>query len=623
MTFPIRRPIAVLICAIFLAACSHPERPNMLAVKDVHSLSNSQQVRVTTVDLNLQVHFDKKILSGTAVLGYMPIDENADVLVLDTRKLQIDKTEISESGNKWGEAKFELGKEDPILGSALTIHITPSARFVRVTYSTSPSASGLQWLTPEQTAGKKYPFVYSQSQAIHARSWIPLQDTPSVRVTYNARIRTPRESMAVMSALNGRGGLKIGDFAFQLGNPIPPYLIALAVGDIAFKNVGRRSGVYAEPSVVDSAASEFEDMDKMLDAAQDLFGPYRWDRYDVLVLPPSFPYGGMENPRLTFATPTVLAGDKSLVSLVAHEMAHSWSGNLVTNATWSDFWLNEGYTVYIERRILEQLYGKDRAEMEAALGRQELEDEMAHLAPRDQVLHIDLKGRDPDDGATSVPYEKGYLFLLQLEKIFGRERFDNYLRAYFDRYSFQSITTETALAYMKETLFEQAPELAKQVQVEEWINQPGLPASAPRIHSKLFDKVDEAAKAWIAGSSDIETAKWSTQEWLRFLRQMPPTLGGQGMERIDGAYHLTKSGNDEILAQWLLMAVKFRYEPASGKLAEFLETVGRRKYIKPIYEELGKTPQGRERALRIYKVARPAYHPIAQTTVDAILKLAM
>lgn len=623
MIFARGQSIAVLISGLFFGACSHPERPNMLALTDVHSQANPQRVRVTTVDLDLGVHFDRKVLSGTVVLGFSLIDENAEVLVLDTRKLQIEKAEISENAGRWTEAKFELGREDPILGSALTVYILPSARFARITYSTSPNASGLQWLTPEQTAGKKFPFVYSQSQAIHARSWIPLQDTPSVRVTYAARIHVPGDSTAVMSALNGQRGTKGGDFLFQLGRQIPSYLISLAVGDIDFKSTGRRTGVYAEPPVVNSAADEFADMGKMLDAAEQLYGPYRWDRYDVLVLPPSFPFGGMENPRLTFATPTLLAGDKSLVSVVAHEMAHSWSGNLVTNATWSDFWLNEGYTVYIERRILEQLYGKDRADMEAALGRQELEEEMAHLAPRDQILHIDLKGRDPDDGATTVPYEKGYLFLLALEKTFGRDLFDNYLRVYFDRYSFQSITTETALAFLKETLFERRPQSARNFPLDEWINQPGIPASAPRVHSKLFDKVDESINAWVNGSGNIATSTWSTQEWLRFLRGLPPNLGAPGMQRIDAAYHLTASGNDEILAQWLLMTVKYSYEPAYAKLATFLETVGRRKYIKPIYEELAKTPQGHDRALRIYRVARPAYHPIAQSTVDAILKLTL
>ncbi len=620
----VSRPLpAISFAALFLASCSHPEQPNMLAVKDVHSFSNPQQVRVETVDLDLHVLFDVKTIMGYAVLGFTPIDENAKNLVLDTRKLAIDKVELSEDKTRWAATTFSLGKEDPILGSALTIQISPSARFVRVNYSTSPSASGLQWLTPEQTAGKDLPFVYSQSEAIHARSWIPIQDTPGVRVTFNARIRCPREMQAVMSASNERSRNGIGDFLFQLGRPIPSYLIALAVGDISFKSVASRSGVYAEPSLLESAANEFSDMGKMMDTTQDLFGPYRWDRYDVLVLPPSFPFGGMENPRLTFVTPTILAGDKSLVSLIAHEMAHSWSGNLVTNATWSDFWLNEGYTVYIERRIIEQLYGKDRAEMEAVLGRQQLDDEMAHLAPRDQVLHIDLKGRDPDDGATSVPYEKGYLFLLQLEKTFGRERFDNYLRSYFDRYSFQSITTETAMAYLKQTLFEPHPDLAEQIPLAAWIDGSGLPLSAPRVHSVLFDKVDAAAKKWLDGADDIAaSAAWSTQEWLRFLNRMPLQLGAAGMKRIDDRFHLTASRNDEILAQWLLMTVKTHYQPAYAKLTTFLQTVGRRKYIKPIYEEMAKTAEGRERALQIYHVARPAYHPIAQTSIDAVLKTA-
>jgi leukotriene A-4 hydrolase/aminopeptidase len=617
------RAAVVLILAAALAACSHPEQPNMLAVKDVHSFSNTQEVRVTTLELDLRAHFDLKTLSGTAILGIAPINPNAEILVLDTRKLDIDKAEISETGNRYAETRFELGKQDPILGTPLTVHLEPGTRFVKITYSTSKSASGLQWLDPEQTAGKKQPFVYSQSQAIHARSWIPIQDTPSVRVSYSARIRTSNDLVAVMSGTNNQGVRKTGSYSFELSNPVPAYLISLAVGDIGFKPLGRRTGIYGEPSVLDKAADEFQGLDKMVDTAEDLFGPYRWKRYDLLVMPPSFPYGGMENPELTFATPTILAGDRSLVSLICHELAHSWSGNLVTNATWSDFWLNEGYTVYLERRILEQLYGKDRAEMEAALGRQELEREMAQLPARDQVLHIDLTGRDPDDGTTLVPYEKGYLFLLSLERTFGRERFDQYLRAYFDKYSFQSITTEAAMAYLKETLFEQQPEKAKAFPLDEWLNHPGIPASAPRVRSKLFETVDAAVKIWLGGSNDIQSGSWCTQEWLRFLHQMPATIDSAAMKRIDDAFHLTKSGNDEILAEWLLMAERAHYEPAYPRTASFLGTVGRNKYIKPIYEEMAKTPAGRERAVKIYHTARPGYHPIAQAAIDKVLKLSL
>lgn len=598
---------------------------------DIHSLSNPASVRVTTIALDLTADFDSHTLAGTAVLGITRVARGERVLVLDTRQLRIEKAEISETGEQFEDARFELGKDDPILGTPLSVQIGEGARFVRITYATNPAASGLQWLTREQTAGKRFPYVYSQSQAIHARSWIPCQDTPGVRVTYSARIHTPPEMAAVMSAANGRTGSETGDYRFELGHPIPSYLIALAIGDIHYQSVpGRschgvagRSGVYAEPEVLGRAASEFEDMGRMLEACEELFGPYRWGVFDVLVLPPSFPFGGMENPMLTFATPTVLAGDKSLVSLVAHELAHSWSGNLVTNATWSDFWLNEGYTVYLERRILEHLYGKERAEMEAALGRQVLEREMAELPVGDQILQVDLAGRDPDDGATGVPYEKGYLFLLAIEQTFGRERFDRYLRAYFDKYSFQSITTEAALAYMREMLFDADPELAGKIPVEEWIHKAGIPASAPRVRSVLFERVDEAAKKWNAGATTegMGTAEWSTQEWLRFLHEMPQGLGSAEMRRLDEAFHFTESGNDEILAEWLLMSVKTGYAAADAKLNAFLRTVGRRKFIKPIYEELAKSPAGRERALGIYAEARQGYHPIAQSSIESVLKL--
>lgn len=579
--------------------------------KDIHSFSNPTQIAVRNVDLDLAVSFEERKLRGAAVLWLEQLDKAATHVILDTRDLDIAAAETSRDNSSFQSAKFTLSSPDKILGRSLTVETPPGTRFVRIRYSTVPEASGLQWLTPEQTAGKTKPFLFSQNEPIAARSWIPLQDSPGVRVTYTAKIKVPADLIAVMAAKHDRSDA--GVFSFHVDQPIPSYLIALAVGDIAFEPTGPRTGVYAEPSVVKRAAKEFEDTEKLLQAAELLFGPYRWGRYDLLVLPPSFPFGGMENPMLTFATPTVLAGDKSLVSLVAHEMAHSWSGNMVTNATWSDFWLNEGFTVYCERRIVETVYGRERAEMEAQLGRGELKAEMLGLPAKDTVLHIDLTNRDPDDGMTLVPYEKGYLMLRQLEEQAGRERFDNYLHQYFDHFAFKSITTAQAMDFLRDKL----GSAAGKVPIDAYLNQPGIPAGAPDVKSAALAKVAAAASRWppdLAGSD-----KWSTQERLYFLRALPPKLTAEQMDSLDKPLHLTESGNDEILDQWLLMSIANSYRPADKALDRFLMTVGRRKYIKPLYAELMKTPEGKVKAKEIYARARAGYHPMAQSTIDAVV----
>ncbi len=591
--------------------------------KDVHSYSNPTEIRVRHVDLDLDVLFDRKVLRGTATLSLeRPAGGRATGLVLDTRDLTIEKVEASPDGTAWTAAPFSLAPPDKILGSALTVTLPENATRVRIAYTTSPQASGLQWLDPPQTAGKKDPFLFTQSQAIHARSWIPLQDSPQVRVTYRARVRTPKKLVAAMSANNDPAAPRDGDYSFEMPQAIPSYLIALAVGDLSFAPISPRAGAWAEPDVVARAAREFSDLESMLRAAEELFGKYRWERYDVLVLPPSFPFGGMENPRLTFATPTILAGDKSLVALIAHELAHSWAGNLVTNATWRDFWLNEGFTVYLERRIVERVYGVRRAEMEAVLGLQDVEKEMATLPEKDRVLHIDLTGRDPDDGFTDVAYEKGALFLRHLEAAAGRERFDRFLRGYFDHFAFQSITTEDFLAYLRANLLDPNPEIATRVPIEEWIEKPGLPASAPRPKSDALALVESAAASWKDGkvrAAELPTREWSTHEWLHFLRALPPAMPKEKLAELDAAFHLTDAGNSEITNQWLLLAIASGYEPAYPRLERFLTAMGRRKFLKPLYEELVKTEEGKARALAIYRKARPTYHPIAVATVDKIV----
>ena len=548
---------------------------------DPHSYSNPAVSRLRHLELDLAVSFSERVLRGTATLTLEP---DGTTLILDTRDLQILKVNGSETG-------FTLGPRDPILGSALTITLPQGTRSVTIEYQTSPAASGLQWLDAAQTAGKKSPFLYSQSQAIHARSWVPLQDTPSVRFTFSARIQAPAPLTPLMAAAR----LKAGHF--HMPTPVPSYLLALAVGELDFRPIGARCGVWAEPPVLDKAAREFEDVEKMVQAAERLYGPYLWGRYDILVLPPSFPFGGMENPRLTFATPTVIAGDKSLVALVSHELAHSWSGNLVTNANWNDMWLNEGFTTYFERRIQEEIYGRDRSEMEFSLEVGELQEEMKTLKPEDTRLVTDFTGRDPDDAMTQVPYVKGALMLRMLEEKYGRTKFDAFLRGYFQRFAFQSITSEQFLAELGRAFPGE--------DVSDWLNAPGLPPRSPRI------------------SYDFESTpkrSWTTQEWLHYLRQFPTAVPSAKLAELDRQWDFTSSGNAEIAAQWLRMAIQANYSPAYARLEQFLIEVGRRKFVKPLYQELVKTPEGRQRAQAIYKKARPGYHPITQATIDDIIK---
>ncbi len=592
------------------------------ARRDTHSFATPGEVVVRHLDLDWDVRFDRRVLDGSATLHIERMVEGAGTLRLDTRDLSITAVELSDNGDDWTRAPFVLGASDPILGTPLDVTLSRTATQVRVTYTTSPGASGVQWLEPAQTAGKTHPFMFTQSQAIHARSWIPLQDTPGVRVTYSATVRTPPALRAVMSAAHDAEAPLDGEFRFEMRQPIPSYLIALAVGDLAFRSMGVRTGVYAEPSVVESAAAEFDDTEAMMAATERLYGPYRWERYDLLVLPPSFPFGGMENPRLTFATPTVIAGDKSLVALVAHELAHSWSGNLVTNATWRDFWLNEGVTVYLERRILEEVFGRRRVDMEATLDRQTLAEELARLDPRDQILHIDLRGRDPDDGMNQVPYLKGDLFLRLLEETVGRARFDTFLRAYFDHFAFRSITTSDFVAYLNEHLLQDDAELAETLALDAWLEQPGLPANAPRSVSDALTRVAQQSARWASGetaAAALETGDWTTQEWLHFLKSVPEALTPQQMAELDHTFGFTEAGNAEVVHQWLLTAIRNQYAPAYLRLETYLVGIGRRKLIKPLYDELVKTPEGRARAEAIYERARPGYHPIAVSSIDEVV----
>lgn len=585
---------------------------------DAHSAARPYEAITKHLDLSLNVNFFEKKISGKASY-VIENKKQVDSIYFDAKDLNIEKVTL---GNEDKITQFELLASKHGLGSSLAIRIEPTTTVVNIYYSSNPNAKALQWLVPQQTADKKFPFMFTQSQSVLARTWVPCQDGPGIRITYTAVVQVPSELMAVMSAENPMERNKTGIYNFKMDKPIPSYLLALAVGDLSFAPISDRTGVYAEPSVIEKASYEFAEMEKMLKVTENLYGPYNWGRYDVIVLPPSFPFGGMENPKLTFATPTVLAGDRSLTALVAHEMAHSWSGNLVTNSTWNDFWLNEGFSVYFERRIMEELYGKSYAEMLALLGYQDLMSTVEELGPNsvDTKLKLNLDGRDPEEAINDIPYEKGYFFLRLIEETVGREKWDAFLKNYFQTFSFQSMSTEYFIGYMSENLFKNDKSLIDSIAIDSWVYGTGIPVNCPKVHSERFDNVDIALKEWNNGTpaKKLSVKEWTTHEWLHFLRHLP-TMSNNQMNELDNAFKFTVSGNSEILCVWLQHAITNKYEKANDALDNFLINVGRRKFLAPLYKLLIKTEEGKIHALKVYEKARPNYHSVSYLTIDEIL----
>ncbi|MCG9965176.1 M1 family metallopeptidase [Shewanella cutis] len=587
------------------------------SVADNLTFANYQQVSIQHIELALNVDFELQQLSGNTILE-LDWHKAGKTLVLDTRDLTINSVSMLNAKGQWQAVPFRLGAVDKVKGAALTIQF-PQERVakVKINYHTSNNPSGIQWVTPEQTQGKQWPFMFSQSQAIHARSWIPLQDTPAVRQTYSATVTAKQGISVVMSA--DRTSLSDTQTHFTMPQAIPAYLIAIAAGHLQFAALDKTSGIWAEPEMLAKASKEFTDTPAMIAIAAKRYGDYRWGRYDLLILPPSFPFGGMENPRLSFITPTVIAGDKSLVSLIAHELAHSWSGNLVTNATWRDLWLNEGFTTYVENRIMEDLYGRDRALMEQTISYSELLAELAELPAGDTILHIDLGERDPDDAFSGVPYVKGQLFLRFLEQKFGRERFDNFVKSYFDHFAFQSITTEQFRNYLTQHLLQRYPNIVSESEVDTWIEGQGLPPFLTPPNSPAFDDIDAQRQAWLDGkakASALNTQDWTVHQWLRFINEMPRlNLTPAQLLELDNAFHFTGTSNNEIAFAWYSLALDNRYFSVLTALKLHLTEIGRRRLIVPLYQKLASS-EHYDWAKTVYLAARSGYHPQTQASLD-------
>ena len=587
-----------------------------MARPDPHSFTQDTQPVTRHVEWEARVDFSTRRLDSATTLHFQNASPSATSIDLDTRGLAI--ASVSDPVTAVAFA-WSLAPPDPILGAKLTVQLPPGALAVRIRSTTSPEASALQWLEPAQTLGGQKPYLFSQCQAIHARSLVPCQDTPARRVTVGATLRVPSNLVAVMAAAP-RGHVTHDDgtttFRFEMPQPIPPYLFAFAVGDLASKDLSPRARVWAEPGMLEAAAWEFAQVERHLDAAEALFGPYDWERFDLLVMPPSFPYGGMENPRLTFLTPTLLAGDRSLVNVLAHELAHSWTGNLVTNVNAEHFWLNEGFTVFAERRILEVLEGPEMAQLHAALGRTSLDAAVAHFekagTPELSRLRVKLEGVDPDEAFSPVPYEKGYLLLRAIEDTIGRPAFATFLKSWLASHRFGSASTDDFIAHLERA----HPGVLARVNGPAWFDAPGVPDGAPKIASKRLD----AVRALVGSVPETDQVKhWSTAEWQLFLEGSPRPFAAAQLAELDARFALSTAKNAELHVGWLLLALGSGSTSVRPQVEALVERVGRMKYLKPIFTALLARADTKAFARTLFTRVQSKWHPIAQQVIAGLL----
>lgn len=620
------------LLALLIVSCSNSDSKTKLQkripVKN-HSFSNIEEINTTHLHLDLSVDFINKKLSGVA--RHKMSNHGSNTAIFDIKGLKIHKVTTGHSEKeKARDFKIGPGSKNPILGQPLIVNIDKNTSFVNIYYETTEESEALDWLDSALTSSKNKPFLYTQGQAILTRTWIPIQDAPSNRITYSADLKVPSDLLAVMSASNPKEKNIKGNYHFDMKQPIPCYLIALAVGDLVYGDLGNQTGVYCEPELLNESMYEFEDLPNMMKAAEKLYGKYAWDQYDLLILPYSFPFGGMENPRLTFANPTLLAGDRSLVSVIAHELAHSWSGNLVTNETWNDFWLNEGFTVYFENRIMEEIIGKSGADNLALIEFFELQEELERIEnsghPEDAHLFLDLDGRDPDDGMTDVAYVKGAFFLKTLESNVGRNKMDVFLNSYFNHFKFTSVNTEKFVSYLEKELLQK---YNIDFNYKEWIYQPGIPQSCINLKSDGFESVKEMAFAF---ANDSTLVKWenvpfnkrsnySVQEWLTFIRHLPSDIDNERMNILDKNLSFSEWTNAEIQFEWFMKSISSNYTAAYPYLKSFLEKIGRRKFILPLYEALYENENTRQNALDWFNQFKKSYHAVSSNSIAEALKL--
>ncbi|XP_067998884.1 leukotriene A-4 hydrolase [Melanerpes formicivorus] len=598
---------------------------------DPSSFSSPSCCRTYHLYLRCRVDFGARALRGTAAFTTRAEREALRRLVLDTREVQVFKVTVNGQ-----DAEFGFGEKHSFKGTPLEITLPFELRrgqeaIVEVSFESSPKSSALQWFSPEQTSGKQHPLLFSQCQAAHCRAIFPCQDTPAVKLTYCAEISVPKELVALMSA-NREGELPDPEdssrkiYQFSQNVPIPCYLIALVVGALESRKIGPRTLVWAEKDLVDKSAYEFAETEAMLKTAEDLAGPYVWGQYDLLVLPPTFPYGGMENPCLTFVTPTLLAGDRSLSNVIAHEISHSWTGNLVTNKNWQHFWLNEGHTVYLERRIQGRLFGEQFRHFQALGGWRELQHSINTLGDKNPLTNLipNLNEVDPDDAFSSVPYEKGFALLFHLEQLLGGpDVFMGFLKAYIQQFAYKSIATEDWKDFLYSYFKDQVDVLDK-VDWNSWFYAPGMPPAKPTYDMTLANACVALCERWVkAKESDLDSfssedlKEMSSHQLIEFmaLLLLEPPLPLSHVQRMQQVYNFNAINNSEIRLRWLRLCLRSKWEEAVPLALKMATEQGRMKFTRPLFRDLYNFDKSRDLAVKTYLEHRASMHPVTSMLV--------
>ena len=604
--------------------------------KELNTFSNYDIIFQTNINVHFIVDFDNKKVDGEVTISFKAL-EDGEVIILDTKSLLI-KSVKDNTGN---ELDFKLDNYYRLESHGVPLKIykeySKDDTFdITIEYSTTKDCMAIDWLEPEQTSGGKYPFMYSQCQSILCREMLPIQDTPAVKMPVQISITVPEELIGLAAGLfveeinNGNNKT----FIYALDIPIPSYLIAIAAGDIGSQNVSERCTIYAEKTVVEKAAWEFSDTEKFLKIAENYIGEYVWEQYNILVLPPSFPFGGMENPTLTFLTPSLIAGDKSLVSVVAHEISHSWTGNLVTNENWPDFWLNEGFTMFIERKILSSHKDKDMAKLDAMVGLSNLKADIIAFGESKSFssLEPNLLGRNPDDAFNKVPYEKGFNLLYYLEnKVNNDDIFQKFMRSYIDKFK------KGVVKYMDfRTFFETFiknnvkdwEKILNDIDWDTWVFAPGFPPVENDFSNKYADEVDQAVKDFYENKLGDDFVKkfkdWFTllkQNFLNKIKESDIELSETQLEFLNEKLELIQGKyNVEVSCSYYLtvlyhgtLSTKFE-----ESLVDFLGKHGRINYIRPLFSALAR--RNKELAIKTLDKYRNFYHSIIIKYIEIDLK---